>query len=199
MLGTVGVGSDEGQVNVGGGHTRKVDLCLLGSLFNALHSHFIAGKIDTILLFKGVDHPVHNALVEVVTAQTVVTGRCKDLLNAVAHFDYGHIECAAAKIINHNLLVGFLVDAICKSGCGRLVNNTFDLKACNLACILCGLTLRIGEVCGNGDDRLGHLVAKIAFCVGFKLLKNDCRNFLRGKVLAVDIDLSGSTHISLNR
>ena len=141
------------QVNIGGGHTRKVYLSLFGSLFNTLHCHLIAREVNALLCLKGVYNVVHNALIKVIAAESVVTCGCKNLLNAVAHFDYGNIESAAAEVVNHNLLVVFLINAVSQCRSGRLIYNTFNLKSRNFACVLCCLALCVGEVCRNGDNR----------------------------------------------
>ena len=128
----------------------------------------------------------------------VVTGGCENFLNAIAHFDDRNIERTAAEVINHNLLVGFLVDAIGKSGSCGLVDDSLDVKAGNLACILGCLTLRVSEVSGNGDNRFGYLRAEIRFCVCLQLLKNHSGNFLRRESLAVDVDFISGAHLTFN-
>ena len=85
----------------------------------------------------------------------------------------GDIECTAAEIEHgYLLLLCRFVEAVCKSGCGRLVDDTHNLKAGNLACILCGLTLRVVEVSGNSDDSLGYGLTKIIFGGFLHFLKN---------------------------
>ena len=116
----------------------------------------------------------------------VVTCGCKNLLNAVAHFDDGNIEGAAAEVVNHNLLIVLFINTVCKScGC-RLVDDSLDVKTGNFACVLCCLALSVGEVCRNGDNGFGNLFTEVSFRVRFQLLKNHCGNFLRSVILSVD-------------
>ncbi len=48
-----------------------------------------------------------------------------------------------------------LIHAVGQSGGGRLVDDTLDIQTGDLAGVLGRLTLRVGEVSGNGDDGLG--------------------------------------------
>ena len=81
------------------------------------------------------------ALVEVVAAQMGVTGGGQNLNDAVADLQNGYIEGAAAQVVDHDLLVLFLIDAVSQSGCGGLVDDTLDIQTGNLTGILGGLTL----------------------------------------------------------
>ena len=186
MLRTCCVNGDIGKVDVRRCNARKLNLSLFRCFLKSLHSHLIAAKINSTRLFELINDPVHNSLVKVVAAEVVVTCRCKNLLNAVAHLDDGNIECTAAEVINHNLLVVFLINTVSKScGC-RLVDDSLNLKAGNVTCVLCCLTLSVGEVSRNCDNSLGNLLAEVSLCVRLELLKNHCGNFLRGVFLVVD-------------
>ena len=194
----IGIHADEGQVDGGSGDVRKLDLRFLGSLFQSLHSHLIAAKVNALALLELVGDPVDNSLVKIVAAEAVVTGSCKNFLNAVAHLDDGDIECAAAEVINHNLLVVLFINAVCKSRRCGLVDYSLDLKACYLTGILCSLTLGVGEVSGNGDNSLGDLLAEISLCIGLELLQDHCGNLLRGVLLVINLNFVVGTHLSLD-
>ena len=112
-------------------------------------------------------HPVSDLLVEVVAAQTVVAGSGKNLDNSVADLDDRNIECTAAEVVNHDLLLFLIVKSISQSRRCRLVDDTFYIKACDFARVLGRLTLRVVEICGNGDNRLSNCLAKISFRVFF--------------------------------
>ncbi len=58
-----------------------------------------------MLFLEGFYEVVHNALIEVVAAQTVVTCGCKNFDYAVADFEDGDIERAAAEVVDKDLLV----------------------------------------------------------------------------------------------
>ena len=170
---------DVRQIDVRGGNAGQLDLRLLGSLAQTLHCDLIAGQVDALCLLELVNEVLGDACVEVVAAQAVVAGGCENLDNAVADLQHGDIEGAAAEVVDHDLLIAFLIKAVCQSRCGRLVDDTLYIQTCDAACVLGRLTLCVGEVCGNGDDSLGHGLAEIALCVCLQLLKDHCGDLLR--------------------
>ena len=199
MLRTGSINGDKRQVNISSSHTGKVDFCLFCGFLNSLHSHFIARNINAVLCLKISNNPIHNTLIEVIAAKTVITGCSQNLLNAVAHLDNRNIESTAAEVINHNLLVVFLIDTVGKSRSSRLIDNTLYIKTRNLTCILCCLTLCIGEVSRNCNNCLGYGSADISLGIIFKLLQNNSRYFLRSVSLTVNIYGIRSAHLTLNR
>ena len=180
------IGCDVRQVDVAGGYAAQLNLCLLGSLTQTLHSNLIAAQINAFRLLELCHQIIGNALIKVVAAETVVAGRCENFNNTVADFQNGHIEGAAAEVVNHDLLVIFFIKPIGKSCCGRLVDDTLYFKACNLAGVLCCLTLCIREVCRNRDDCFGNRLSEVSFGICLQLLENHCGNLLRGIGLVVD-------------
>ena len=66
----------------------------------------------------------------------------------------------------------------------------------DLARVLGRLTLRVGEVGGDGDDRLGDLLAEILFRIVFELGQDHCGDLLRGVLLAVDLHSVIAAHLS---
>ena len=74
MLGSRGIGSDEGQVDLGAGHSGQFYLCLLGGLTETLQGHAVLGQVDSRISLEFVDEPVDDAAVKVVTSQVCVTG-----------------------------------------------------------------------------------------------------------------------------
>ena len=60
------------------------------------------------------------------------------------------------------------------------------------------LTLRVGEVCRNSDNCFGYRLTQICFCIGLQLLEDHCGNFLRGVLLAVNVNLVVRTHVTLD-
>ena len=81
-------------------------------------------------------------MVEVVTAEVGVAVGGLNLENAVAELEDGDIESTAAEVEDCNLLVlvGF-VEAVGKSGCRGLVDDTAHIQTCDFAGLLGGLTL----------------------------------------------------------
>ena len=72
--------------------------------------------------------------------------------NAIAHLDDGNIERTTAQVVNHDLLVGFLINAVSQRSCCRLVDDTLYVQTSNGTGVLGCLTLAVVEVSGNGDD-----------------------------------------------
>ena len=198
VLGAGGVRRDIGQVDVGGGHAGKLDLGLLGSLLQALHGDLIAGEVHTIGALEFADHPLHDALIEVIAAQAVVAGSGQNLDDTVINIQNGDIKRAAAKVIDHDLLALLLIHTVGKGGSGRLVDDTLDVKTGDLAGILRSLTLSVREVGGNGDDRLGNGLAQIRLGVALELLQNHGADLLRRVGLTVDIHLVVAAHLTLD-
>ena len=198
MLRAGGVRGDEGQADGGGGHAGQLDLGLLGGLFQSLHGHFVAPQVDALCLLELVGQPVDDALVEVVAAQTVVARRGQHFLHAVAHLDDGNVEGAAAQVVDHDLLILFLVDAVGQRRRRGLVDDPLDLKAGDLARVLGGLPLGVREIRRNGDDRFRHLAADIRLRVGLQLGKDHGGDLLRRVGLVVDPHSVVAAHLSLD-
>ena len=194
-----GVCGDERQVDICLGHAGQLDLGLFGSLFESLHRHLVAGQVDAVFFLKLFYKVVDQSLVEVVAAQSVVAGSCQNFLYAVAHLDDGYIEGTAAQVVYHDLLIGFFIDAVSQRSSCRLVDDSLYIQASNLACILGCLTLCIGEVCRNSDDRLGDRLAQVSLRVRFELLQDHRGNFLWGVGFAVDGNFIVGAHLTLDR
>ena len=190
---------DEGQRDGGRSHAGKFDLRLLGSFLESLHRHLIFGKIDAVALLELVDHVVHEALIEVVAAQTVVAVGRKHFEDAVGNFEDGDIEGTAAEVVDHDLAVFLLlIEAVGKRRRRGLVDDTKHVEARDLARVLGRLTLGVGEVCGAGDDGVRHLRAEVCLCIRFELAQDHCGNFLRGICLVVNLHLVVGAHLTLD-
>ena len=192
------VNADERQGDLGAGDAGQVDLSLFSGIFQTLHRHLVAGQVNAVRGLEAGNQPVDNSLVEVVAAQVVVTSSCQNFLNAFTHLDDGYIEGTAAEVIYHDFLVAFLVSAISQSSCGRFVDDTLYIQACNMASVLGCLTLCVGEVCRAGDNCFGNRLAEVSFCVCFQFLQNHCGNFLGSVALAVNGNLVVAAHMTFN-
>ena len=198
VLGAGGVGGDIGQVDVGGGDAAQLDLGLLGGLLQPLHGHLVAAQVHAVALLELAHQILHDALVEVVAAQAVVAGGGQDLDDAVADLQDGDIEGAAAQVVDHDLLVALLVQAVGQGRGGGLVDDALDLQAGDLAGVLGGLALGVGEVGGDGDDRLGDGLAQVGLGVRLQLLEDHGADLLGGVLLAVHGDLVVAAHLTLD-
>ena len=198
MLGAGSVSSDEGQVDLAAHSAGQLDLCLLGSFLQALSGHLILAQVDAVLSLEGVSHPVDDALVEIVAAQMGVAVGGQNFGDAVAHLNDGDIEGAAAQVVDHDLLVIFLIDAVCQRSGGRLVDDTLDVQAGDGAGVLGSLTLAVVEVSRNGDDGLGDRLAQISLRISLQLLQDHSADLLRSVLLAVQGHLVVGTHLTLD-
>ena len=95
------------------------------------------------------------ALIEVVAAEVRIAVGRLDLDDALADFEDRNVERAAAEVVDGDRLVLLLVEPVGERGRRRLVDDAHDLEAGNLPGVLRRLALRVVEVGGNGDDRLG--------------------------------------------
>ena len=173
-------------------------LDLLGGLLQPLHGHPVGGQVHAVGALELADQPLHDALVEVVAAQAVVAGGGQDLDDAVVDLQDGDIEGAAAQVVDHDLLALLLVHAVGQGRGGGLVDDALHVQAGDLAGVLGGLALRVGEVGGDGDDRLGDGSAQIGLGVRLQLLQDHGADLLGGVALAVHGDLVVGAHLPLD-
>ena len=122
----------------------------------------------------------------------------KHFNDAVADIEDRHVERAAAEVVDHDLLLVFFIDAVGHSSGRRLVDDTLDLEAGDLAGILGCLTLRVVEVRRNGDDRFGDGLTEVSLGVGLQLAQDHCGDLLRRVLLAVDLDFIIGAHVTLD-
>ena len=105
--------------------------------------------------------------------------------DAVADVEDRDIERAAAEVVDRDLLVLLLVEAVRERSRGRLVNDALHVKTGDAAGVLRRLTLLVVEVGGDGDDRLGDLLAEERLRVLLQLAEHHCGDLLSR------VDLSG--------
>ena len=105
----------------------------------------MTGEVDALVLFELVDDVFDEGVVPIVTTELGVAVGGEDFEYSVADFEDGDIEGAAAEVIDGDLFVGFLVESVCESGCGRLVDDASDLEASDLAGSLGGVALGVVE------------------------------------------------------
>src|SRR5258708_8086371 len=97
---------------------------------------------------------VDETVVKVFSTKMGVTGSSLDLENTLLDSQEGHIKSSSTQVENENVpLAGnLLVKTVRDSSGGRLVDDTKDVETRNCTSILCGLTLRVIEVGGDGDN-----------------------------------------------
>ncbi len=148
-------------------------------------------EIDAAVLLELVDDPVDRGVVPVVAAEVGVAIGGLDFENAVADFEHGDVEGAAAEVVDGDLFVLLLVETVGERGGGRLVDDAEHFEAGDLAGVLGRVALRVVEISRHGDDGLGDLFAELGFRVGLEFREDHRRNFLRreGLLLAVHFHL----------
>ena len=109
---------------------------------------------------------VHQHIVEVIAAQVRITVGRQYFKYAIAKFQNGYIEGAAAEVVYQNLVGAFfLVKTVGQRCCGRFIDDSLDIQTRDSARVLGCLLLCVGEVSRYGDDRFGYLLAEIRFRV----------------------------------
>eukprot|EP00759_Apiculatamorpha_spiralis_P028523 PhF_6_TR31118/c0_g1_i1/m.45546 len=145
-----------------------------------------------------------------------VSGRSLDFEDTTVDGQQRDIERTATKIEDQDvafLLFTNLVETVGDGGCRGFVDDAQDFQASNRSGILGGLTLRVVEVRGHGDDGLLHLLAQVRFRDFLHLRQHHGANlFWRerlgfalelnlddGFVVALCLDLEGPVlHVALN-
>ena len=146
MLRTGGIRRDEGQIDFGLGRRRQLDLGLFGGFLEPLQRELVAAQIDALLFLEFVGQIIDQPHVEIFAAEEGVAVGRLHLEHAVADFENGNIEGAAAKVIDRDGAGLALVEPIGERGRGRLVDDAQHFEAGDLAGVLGGLALRVVEI-----------------------------------------------------
>jgi hypothetical protein len=112
VLRTALIRRDVGQIDVGRRRARQLDLRLLGRLAQPLHRHRVLREVDALVLLELRDQVLDDALVEVVAAEVRVAVGRLHLDDVLAHLEDRDVERAAAEVVDGDLLVGLLVEAV---------------------------------------------------------------------------------------
>ena len=181
--------SDVGQVDVCGLVRGQLDLCLLSSLTQTLQSHLVLGQVDAVGCLELLNQPVNDALIPVIATKLVIAGGCANLDHAITDLQEGDVEGTATKVEDQDgLFLVPLLKAVSQCSCGGLVNDTQDVETRDLASLLGCLTLGVREVSRDSNDGVSDVLTQVGFSVALELHQSAGRNFLRGVVLAVDVD-----------
>ena len=183
VLGALGRGRDERQVDLALGGAGQLDLGLLSGLGEALQGLLVLAEIDALIGLEAIGQVIHDHLVEVVAAEMGITGGGENLKHTVAHLQHRHVEGAAAEVEDQDALVALAVEAVGQGRGGGLVDDAQHLKAGDLAGILGGLALGIIEVGGHGDHRLGDGFTEVLAGIFGQLAQHLSRDLLGGELL----------------
>ena len=188
MFGTALIGRDKRQIDLRLHGRRQLALGLFGRLFEPLERHAVVAQIHALIFPEFVGQIIDDPLVKIVAAQKGVAVGRFDLKHAVADLQDGDVKRSATQVEHRNLFVGLLVQTVGQRGCGRLVDDTFDVQAGNPSGVFCGLALGVVKIGRNGDDGLGHTFAQVVLSRLLHLLQDKGRDFRRTVVLVPDFD-----------
>jgi hypothetical protein len=141
---------------------------------------------------------VDHHLVEVLAAQPVVAGGRAHFDDPVEDFEDRNVEGTAAQIEHEKARVRVQsMHAVCKRRGSRLVQQTFDAQAGQLACSTSRLTLLVVEVGRNGDDRLGHCLTEERFGIRLQTAQHYCRKLFRQEMTPFEESQPTGAHVPL--
>lgn len=152
MLGARSVGGDVGEVDVGLGGRRELDLGLLGGLANTLDRHAVLGKIESRLLLELGDDVVDELDVKVLSSEVGVSVGRLDLEDTVLHLEDRDIKGSSSEIVDGDQASVGAVESVSEGGGGGLVDDAENVESGDGSGVLGGLTLGVVEVGGNGND-----------------------------------------------
>ena len=146
VLGATLVCRDIGQIDFGLRARGKLDLGLFSTLFQPLHGQRIAAQIHSLIFLELVRQVIDQPAVKIFpTEEGISVGRkhFKLVLTVdVGDLDNRDVESTPAEIVHRDLPVTLLFfKTVSQRSCGRLIDDTFDVKTCNPASILGGLAL----------------------------------------------------------
>jgi hypothetical protein len=179
--------------NLGGLLGRKGTLGLLDLTLQLTHGLSVLGDVDVVLLVVLLGEVADDTVVEILTTKMGVTSGRLNLEDTLLDSENGHIESTTTKIVDENLallLVSDLVEAVSESGSGGLVDHTEDVETGDSSSVLCGGTLGVVEVGGDGNNGVLHGLPEIALSNLLHLAENHGGNLLwcESGLLLVDLD-----------
>merc|ERR1719194_326160 len=181
----------EEGLNLEAGLVRRGEraLRLLDFLAELLQRALVLGHVLAGLLVEDLDEVLHDTLVEVLASQVPVAVGRHNLEDAVVDREERDIECAATQIVDKDVLLRLLVQAVRNGSGGRLVDNAEDLHTGDRARILRGLALGVIEVRRHGDHRVLHLLAEVVLGSLLHLGEHHRRDLLRHELLRLALHL----------
>ena len=152
---------------------RQLDLGLFGGFLEPLQRQPVGAQVDAFLGLELVGQIFDDLGVEILAAEEGVAVGRLHLEHAVADLQDRDVERAAAKVIDRDRLAVLLLEAIGERRRGRLVDDAQHFEARDLAGVLGRLALRVVEVGGDGDHRLGDGLAEIGLGGFLHLLEDE--------------------------
>ncbi len=188
VLGTAGIGGDEGEVDGGFHRGGEFDLGFFRGFFETLESHGVFAEIDALLFAEFFGDVIDEGLIVVIAAEVGVAVDGEDFEDAVTDVEDGDVEGAAAEIEDEDFAAFFLVHAVGESGGSGFGEDADDVEAGDFAGFLGGEALGVIEVGGDGDDGVGDFFAEVIFGGFLEILEDHGGDFRRGILFAADVD-----------
>jgi len=118
-----------------------------------------------------------------------VTSSGLDLEDTLLNGEKRDIECSSSEIEDEDVLLtlGLLVETVSDSGGGGLVDDAENVESRDNTSILSGLTLRVVEVSGDGDDGVGDGGSEVSLSGFLHLEEDHGGDFLRSEFLSLSL------------
>jgi len=182
------------DLNGGLGGRRKGALGKLASGTETTKGTSVGAEVLLVLALEFVAEVVDETVIKVFTTKVSITGSRLDLEDTLLNGEERDIEGSTTKIEDEDVLLTLLllVKTVGNGGGSGLVDDTENVEAGNETGILGSLTLRVVEVCGNGDDSVVNGATKVRLGGLAHLGEDHGRDLLGGEVLdlALELDLS---------
>jgi hypothetical protein len=125
---------------------------------------------------------VDESVVKVLSSEVGVSGGGLDLEDTLLDSEKRNIESSSSQVEDEDisLSLDLLVKTVSDGGSGRLVDDSEDVKTGNDTSILGGLSLRVVEVGGDGDDGVGDGGSEVSLGGLLHLDKDHGGDLLRG-------------------
>ena len=114
-----------------------------------------------MLLLERLNEVVSDSLVEVFTSKVCVSRCCEHLKDSIVDSQDGNIESSTAEVENNDILLFLLIKPIGNGSCGRLINDSEDIKASDCSSVFGGLSLRVVEVSRHSDHCILDIFPKV--------------------------------------
>ena len=154
-LGKIGTIEESFDLNLDGHLTRQRSFSLLDLSLEFTHRAKILGDILTVVLsFPDFDEMIDDSVIEIFSSEMSVSSGSLDLEDTLLNREERDIESSSSEIENENVLLsdGLLVESVSDGGGGRLVDDSENVHSGDDTGVLGGLSLRIVEVGGDGDN-----------------------------------------------
>ena len=178
MLGALVVHVDVGEVDLRLLNEGELHLGLLGNLEDPLVDERIVAEIDSVLFLEEFENPIHDAAVEVVASQEGVPSGRENLEDPFADLQNRDVEGSPAEVVDEDLSLLLVVEAVGEAGGGGLVDDPGHLQTGDGGGVFGRLPLGIVEVGRNRDDRRVDRFVQVLFRVLLQVHEKVGRNFL---------------------